>query len=284
VREAKQTDKAPVLEFVSRIWGGHDYVPEVWDEWFGDRNGKVFVVEVDGTPVGMNRLRFLSGGIGWLEGVRVHPEFRGRGLAGLLGQHSMEFGRTLGLHTYRLATASRNFSAQRQVAKLGMKQVGRFRCFSMKRKPRFKDPGGVRAVASDEAEDAYSFVAKTTEYLNGNGFVWEAFTASKLDRGAFVGLVRKREVLEAIRPGGGRAVAVFKKTREGSESWGQIGFLCGDPQSARTLVRHLFKARPRALWDESIVFLPMKSKLIRTVRQMANWNTFQMLLFEKRVR
>ena len=89
-RPARPSDKAPLMSFIREVWGGHDYIPYVWDWWLKDRTGKMFVVEVDGVPVGMNRVRFLEDGSAWFEGVRVHPDFRGKGLATMLGENSMK--------------------------------------------------------------------------------------------------------------------------------------------------------------------------------------------------
>src|SRR5271157_1929223 len=81
IREARPSDKEPLIDFIKDVWGGHDYIPKVWDAWIGDRKARMFVVEVDGRPVGMNRMRFLPDGVAWLEGARIHPDFRRKGLA-----------------------------------------------------------------------------------------------------------------------------------------------------------------------------------------------------------
>jgi GNAT superfamily N-acetyltransferase len=91
VRPARQADKEPLMSFIKDNWGGHDYIPQAWDEWLENKEGRVFVVEADGVPVGMNRVKFLLDGSAFLEAARVHPGFRGRGLATMLGRSAMRF-------------------------------------------------------------------------------------------------------------------------------------------------------------------------------------------------
>lgn len=55
VRPARPADKRPLMSFIKDNWGGHDYIPRMWDEWLKDKTGKVFIVEADGVPVGMNK-------------------------------------------------------------------------------------------------------------------------------------------------------------------------------------------------------------------------------------
>ena len=145
VREARASDKQPLMKFVSRIWGGHDYIPKIWDEWIRDKSGKIFVVVADGMQVGMNRVRLLPEGVGWLEGARIHPEFRGKGLASLLGKNSMKFGSARGTHIFRLTSGSRNRAAHKQIAKMGFAEIARFNVHEVKNS-RFRRNASVHTV------------------------------------------------------------------------------------------------------------------------------------------
>ena len=108
VRRVRPSDRAPLMSFIKGVWGGHDYIPYVWDEWAKDEVNPMFVVEVDGTPVGMNRLRFLEDGSAWFEGVRIHPAHRGRGLATMLGENSIRVAKRRGATEFKLTSGSRN--------------------------------------------------------------------------------------------------------------------------------------------------------------------------------
>ena len=282
VREAKPSDKKPLMDFVTKTWGGHDYVPSVWDEWLRDKGGKMFVVEVDGKLVGMNRVRLLKDGTGWLEGVRIHPDFRGKGLASLLGERSMKYASNLGVSTFRLTSSSRNRAAHRQVAKMGFSEVARFDVFRARTKSRLLRGGGVDRLSPSDLSKALRMIRGSEEYRAGKGVYWDAFVTQALDRESLSELIAKRYVFSARDEEGNSAVAVCGPSREGEEVWLQMSFLCGEPALCKKIVSHLFRSsRPKR--DENFVFLPKGSRLSKSLKEVGLKKYFQMVVFEGRL-
>jgi len=84
VRQATHDDYHAVEAFTQDTWadqGRGDYIPDVFDDWV-DANGpewRTVVVEVEGDVAGTCQGKFLSEYEAWLEGMRVHPEYRGEG-------------------------------------------------------------------------------------------------------------------------------------------------------------------------------------------------------------
>jgi GNAT superfamily N-acetyltransferase len=103
-RLARQADTADVLALTKTIWGGTDYVPHVWQEWVEDRSAPLFVAELDRRVVGLARLAQLEPGEWWLQGLRVHPQFEGRGIASQLHQHVLQEWEQNGNGVVRLST------------------------------------------------------------------------------------------------------------------------------------------------------------------------------------
>jgi GNAT superfamily N-acetyltransferase len=88
VRPAEAGDRG-VLEEISRMtWDGGDYLASVLDAWLAD--GGFMVGELDGEVFGCFKITVQHGGIAWLEGLRVHPGFRGRGLGRILSDHCFD--------------------------------------------------------------------------------------------------------------------------------------------------------------------------------------------------
>lgn len=82
IREARPGGDRPFIEEIARLtWGGggEDYLARVFDEWLGDN---FYVLELDGKVVGTAKLTLLPGEVGWLEGLRVHRDYRGKGYGG----------------------------------------------------------------------------------------------------------------------------------------------------------------------------------------------------------
>src|SRR3989442_9938933 len=279
VREAKPSDKKPLMHFVTKTWGGHDYIPSVWDEWLRDKGGKMFVVEVDEKLVGMNRVRLLKDGTGWLEGVRIHPDFRGKGLASLLGEKSMKYASNLGVSTFRLASSSRNKAAHRQVAKMGFSEVARFDVFRARTKSRLLRGGRVDKLSPEDLGKALRVIRDSEEYRAGMRVYWDAFVARALNRESLSELIAKRYVCSAGDEKGNTALAVCGRAREGEDVWLQMSFLCGEPELCKKFVSHLFRS-PRPKRDENFVFLPKGSRLSKSFKEIGLKNYFQMVVFE----
>jgi ribosomal protein S18 acetylase RimI-like enzyme len=86
LRELRHEDYDDVMEICKDIWGGLDYLPSILHSWIDDKEGK-FIGAVDSDTnkvIGTNKYSILADGTGWLEGIRVHKDYRGRKIAKLL--------------------------------------------------------------------------------------------------------------------------------------------------------------------------------------------------------
>lgn len=278
IREARPSDKNPIMAFVKDIWRGHDYIPRVWDYWIRDRSGRIFVAEVDERPVAMNRIRFMEDGSAWLEGARVHPSYRRRGLATLLGRSSMEFARKRGVRTFRLTSGSNNKPAHKQVAKMGLVEVARMNLYSQRSGSRFKPPRGVRRAKPSEIPATLKKIKESREFGAGGGVYWDQFAATSITRKTLSNRAREGSVYLA-----GNAVAIATVVRgDGSDTWRQICFATGPTQEVARIVKYIFGRRERVRTTWSIVYAPSRSPLARTLAKagLTRWGSF--LLFEGR--
>ncbi len=169
VRPARPADKKPLMSFIKDVWGGNDYILRVWDDWLHDRHGRMFVVEADGVPVGMNRIRFLEDGSVWFEGARVHPDYRGRGLATLLGENSMRVARARGSTVFRLTSGSKNKVAHRQIAKIGFEEAARFSVYEPREGMKLSPTEEAEGVRPSGAGEAARVLMRSKEFRLGKG-------------------------------------------------------------------------------------------------------------------
>ncbi len=270
VRPARLSDKEPLMSFIRGVWGGHDYIPRVWGEWFRDKANPMYVVEVDGVPVGMNRMTMLEDGSAWLEGVRVHPDHRGKGLATMLGENSLRVARKRGAMAFKLASGSRNKRAHRQIARLGFTEVTRFSVYEPVKGALARD--GARRVGPEDLDEAERLMRRTKEFEIGHGVYWNNWRAALMTPGVTRRLVEEGAVWRL-----GGAVAVTKPGGEGRD-WEQIGFLGGEPTDAVRLARCLFGRRKGA--SERWAYVPQGSPLIHALRTSGFARRVSVVLFE----
>src|SRR3972149_1024856 len=129
-RPALPKDTPDVMELTSTIWEGEDYVPHVWSEWLADPEGLLAVAEYGGRVVGLSKLTRLGPAEWWLEGLRVHPDFEGRGIASHLHEYLLDFWQRTGSGVIRLGTASFRKPVQHLCDRTGFRKVAEYSIFS----------------------------------------------------------------------------------------------------------------------------------------------------------
>lgn len=261
------------MSFIKEVWGGHDYIPYVWDWWLKDPAGKMFVVEVDGVPVGMNRVRYLEDGSAWFEGVRVHPDFRGKGLATMLGENSMKVAKERGIGVFRLTSGSRNHLAHRQIARIRFEEIARFSVYEPPKGTKRPRRRAARRAKTEDVAAIVRLIEGSREYRLGRGVFWHGYTAASLTPGVIRSLVKEGAVWTF-----GEAVAV---TREYGERWiwEELCFVGGPVEDALKLVDSVigWSRRARVRW----VFLPQGSPIIHGLRTKAFRRNYSGVLFER---
>ena len=147
IRRARRSDKRDVLAAVRTIWGGQDRIPEVFDSWVTHRTGPFFVAESRGRVVGMGKVTAVSPTEAWLEGGRVAPRWRRKGIATALIAHRIAYVREHGFRVVRFSTASDNTPIHRAAARFGFRRVG---ALSRREAPATTVPSPARAVRNQE--------------------------------------------------------------------------------------------------------------------------------------
>ena len=126
IRSAVLGDEESVLRFCQQTWEWGDYIPHVWDAWFNDPSGRLIVGIVENSPVAIAHLKMLAPGEFWLEGLRVAPEWRRRGIAEAIARRCIGTALEIGAFVVRFMTLASNTSACQMGTKLHFRQVARF--------------------------------------------------------------------------------------------------------------------------------------------------------------
>jgi N-acetylglutamate synthase-like GNAT family acetyltransferase len=124
MRRLRTSDRDDLVEISSHIWEGHDYLSSVVDEWLRDSKSHFYGVDVGGRVVAVGRLRLVEDGrIGWMEGLRVHPDYRGRGFANDITRYIVNKGERLGVQRLRYTTSDENVASVKLARMAGFSRV-----------------------------------------------------------------------------------------------------------------------------------------------------------------
>lgn len=174
-------DRAAVQDICATIWDGHDYLPGEFDDWVAAPRDTAWFVgaEVDGRLAGLGRLVRFAPGEYWLEGMRVHPDFRRRGLAAALHAHLIEVweqAREPG--TLRLVTHCRNDAMLALCARTAFQRLGEFTFAAAEAAA---GPHHFTPLAAGDAAWAHALITRTELYAEQHGLCdlgwkWKALT------------------------------------------------------------------------------------------------------------
>jgi ribosomal protein S18 acetylase RimI-like enzyme len=179
-RPALPKDTAQALELTRHIWEGQDYVPQVWETWLNDYNGLLAVAEYGGRVVGLGKLTRLSPDEWWLEGLRVHPRYEGRGIASHLHDYLLDYWERQGSGVVRLLTGSFNQRVQHLCERSGFRKVGEFTFYLAM--ARTGEAHHFRPLSADEVTKALAFASRTPSLTPAAALVDTGWRRLRLSR------------------------------------------------------------------------------------------------------
>lgn len=129
IRRACPEDTPDVLELTSHIWDGEDYVPQAWESWLVDQGGKLLVAEMQGRVAGLCKLSHSGEQDWWLQGLRVHPDFEGHGIASQLHDALVSYWLENGSGFLRLSTHIGRVEVHHLCERTGFCRMGEYTFF-----------------------------------------------------------------------------------------------------------------------------------------------------------
>jgi GNAT superfamily N-acetyltransferase len=279
IRSAVPEDKGPILEISRHIWSGHDYIPKVWDDWLKDKNGRVLIATVQGRPVGIAHMFFQTKHDAWLEGVRVHPDYRGLGIAGKLNRKLVDYAASKGATVARLSTDLDNKASRRHLTRTGFKLLQSYPRHTSKR-PLTKQSTGLSKVR--RYNDTLWKHVKTSEAyrdykgLYAEGWTWYPLTAQRLRD-----LVKKGSVLQTKKSSANdQSISIMIPDGEGFS----IGYLSGKQDELETFARYLRYLLSRKKTGSRVrILVPTSASVERILRKSGYTKTGTTLVYGKQI-
>ncbi len=290
IRKIEPADKKRILKISSKIWGGHDYIPYVFDEWVKDRNSSFVCAELDGTIVGLGRYVRLTKDYVWLEGLRTAPAYQGHGVGNALTNYFIELGVKEGVETLALSTYIENYSIIHIIEKNGFRKVAYFIFFEALRKRKIFKEAQFTSIEKIGTEEAEHFISNSNFSRMSNGYFpygWEfkhkGFSLKLVLKEAdFILGMRDSGQIVGVACGG----KVVKKI--GTLS---ISFVDGTFDSALTLIKYFLNMKGKYDTIEFMVPMTLSGRSIQAIEafrklKIKNYHEYKpdVFVYEKRLK
>lgn len=187
IRPARISDVESVTPWTTDTFSWGDYIPTRMPIWLDDPSSAVFVsVTEDDVPAALVHVTMLSPTECWIEGARVHPHHRRRGLGSSLNDAGVAWARGRGARVIRLAVEEDNHAARTQVEGLGYRLVSTwvYASFDVAPTHRTSDQFRLRPAPGSDAEAAWLFWAASDLARDGRELIalgWQWRTARPED-------------------------------------------------------------------------------------------------------
>ena len=251
------------------IWGGEDRIPDVFDSWVTHRTGPFFVAESGGRVVGMGKITVVSATEAWLEGGRVAPRWRRKGIATALIAHRIAYARDRGFRVLRFSTASDNTPIHRAAKHFGFRRV---KALSRQAAPAAAGPSPARATRAQER----AVLRRVGSLVQlGQGWEWRQITS--------------RDVRSAIARGrvlvAGKDVGAAAMLGDPYDETLMVAAIGGQPRALADLLRGLRQEAHRRKLDDVSFYAAdaAQSRAARSAGYRPPWSG-RAYLFEKRLR
>ena len=194
IRRAKSSDKEEILSFCTDTFSWGDYIDQVWDYWFSDKNGRLFVVEDGDKKIGMSHVAICPGRrSAWLEGVRVRPEYRRSRIATELLERMLAYAARHGARQASAIVSSENAPSQRMMEKNGFSAVSMWVYYSTDQEFGLQKTGARLATLADLGR-IWEYLQKSQIYRLSAGMYVRSWHWYPLDRKALRELIKEKSV------------------------------------------------------------------------------------------
>lgn len=283
LRPARPEDADAVAALSAHIWEGDDYVPRRFADWTADSLGQFTLVWEGDQLVAFGKLTRLRPEQWWLEGLRVHPQQRGRGIARLLHNHAVQLADEIGRGTLRFATAHENLAVHQLAAGTGFRLAASFCLAEAPARSGPTPTGHLATVKAAEVGAVREWLSASAQFKAWGSFYEERWKwlelAPDLQR-----LLQQERLLWWRGPEKSVRALVIVQAEDEEVLW--INYLDGSPDLLLQIAADL-RALAAELGRERVRAKPPATPDFRRSLEEAGWQIepeFEMCVFERRLR
>ncbi len=187
VRQAHESDRAAVEALCAHIWDGDDYLPFVFTNWLAEPGGEFYVATLGGQLIGTGKLSWFADDEWWLEGLRVHPDFQGRGIGRLLFRYGVRQAEASARRgTARFVTGYSNQATRKLAMEAGFSLAGHYVRYVADASINAQDAAAFRLLGEPDFPAVWAFLdssphfAQVQRSLKDTWVTWRFLTPERL--------------------------------------------------------------------------------------------------------
>ncbi|HNS50094.1 MAG TPA: GNAT family N-acetyltransferase [Anaerolineae bacterium] len=281
IRPARADDRAAMERICAHTWDDGDYIPYVWDRWLADELGPLVVGEIEGQVVALCKISFQTPDQVWLQGMRVDPDRRGRGIGRRFLDYSLAYAHRHGARVARLSTSIRNTPVHAMAARAGMGRIAVHVFWQAEALPGGPQP---RVLSPGDQPAVESFLRASTVLKVCRGVYQSGWESLELTPDRLPPLLEQGNVVAAGGPDAPpAAVALLTEDKEDEALY--CGFSDGEPAAVQELATALRAYAAQRGAKQACAWLPevawLREAFARAGYAFGEWQG-EMCLYERR--
>jgi len=163
VRSATEDDLNDCIEVEKAAMKDYCYLKDVWD-YFNTTQGELNCAVVDDKIVGIGKFTVLYDGSGWLETLRVMPEYQGQGVGKAIYKEYLRQAKKYNCPSMAMYTGLTNKVSAGLAEKYGLAQSGHFRGYILQD---FESPEGALNFKHTSCDRALQLIMPKKDEYHG---------------------------------------------------------------------------------------------------------------------
>jgi ribosomal protein S18 acetylase RimI-like enzyme len=174
-RAAQAQDRERCLWIEAGATPNLRYINDTWDLFTRSAQDELILAELDGTPCGFGQFTKLYGSYGWLEALRVHPDFQGQGLGKAIYKRYLEKMAEVDVGAIGMYTGVTNAVSKGLAERFGLSVRGQFAEYTKAVPTDGADILGAANVSSATDIPSNSGTPSNSDASNGSDIATDGF-------------------------------------------------------------------------------------------------------------
>jgi GNAT superfamily N-acetyltransferase len=221
IRDAQPTDKEVVVDFCKNTFSWGDYIADVWDDWI--LQGNLFVAVEGAVPIGLCHIVLTDNRQAWIEGIRIHPNYRRKGYGRKIISHCESIKKSI--KTIRMIIESENVSSINLVQSMGYYMEDRWRLYALMPEKEISS-----AIIASDIKQVAGLVFSNTY---ANSWKWVPLEESDLEE-----LIKQKRVLLSVQDESILAAGIWNESDNFANVL-QLGFINGSKDGMLDILRFI---------------------------------------------